>query len=153
MPAPLDPEKRDAIAQAIRDGGKRNEIARQHDVSASTVTKIARELETDEGLTAFDRSATKKASEAIRADQEHDRLRLAVRWRTFSTTVLASLEALTFEDWARVAPLDRARIAGIAVDKAAVLERGADPEADQSQALVAQFVETLRDKIKETTSG
>jgi transposase-like protein len=65
MPAPLDPDKREAIAQAIRDGGRRNEIARQHDVSPGTVSNVARE----EGLTdAFDRTATERATAARNAD-------------------------------------------------------------------------------------
>lgn len=66
MPAPLDPAKRAAIAEAIRDGGKgRNEIARDHGVSASTVGKIA-EAEGIDG--AFDRAQTKRATEARNAD-------------------------------------------------------------------------------------
>jgi transposase-like protein len=65
VPPPLDPDKRAAIADAIRDGGRRNEIARQFEVSPSTVTNIA----TQEGLTdAFDRTATKRATEAKNAD-------------------------------------------------------------------------------------
>lgn len=76
MPAPLDPAKRDAIAQAIRDGGKRNEIARQHDVSPSTVTGIAKQ----EGLTdAFDRTQTKRATEARNADLASRRAELATK--------------------------------------------------------------------------
>jgi transposase-like protein len=65
MPPPLDPDKREAIAQAIRDGGKRNEVARQFEVSPSTVTTIAK----NEGIDgAFDRTATKRATEARNAD-------------------------------------------------------------------------------------
>jgi transposase-like protein len=65
VPAPLDPVLRAAIAEAIKAGGKRNEIAREHSVSPSTVSKIAR----DDGLTgAFDRSQTKNATEAARVD-------------------------------------------------------------------------------------
>lgn len=73
MPPPLDPDKRAAIAQAIRDGGRRNEIAREHGVSPSTVTTIA----TAEGIDgAFDRSATKRATEARNADVAAERARL-----------------------------------------------------------------------------
>jgi transposase-like protein len=65
MPA-LAPEKRAAILADIRSGRKsRNAIAREHGVSAGTVTNIARQA----GLTAaFDRSATKSATEAAVAD-------------------------------------------------------------------------------------
>lgn len=74
MPPPLDPDKRAAIAQAIRDGGRRNEIARQHEVSPSTVTTIA----TAEGIDgAFDRTATKRATEAASVDLAAERVRLA----------------------------------------------------------------------------
>ncbi|MEU3162914.1 hypothetical protein [Streptosporangium sp. NPDC006930] len=63
MPAPLSDEKRAAILDAIKAGGKRNEIARAHGVGAGTVTKIAQEA----GI-AFDRSVTKNATEAKKAD-------------------------------------------------------------------------------------
>lgn len=73
MPAPLDPDKRAQIADAIRQGGHRNAIAREHGVSPSTVTSIAKQ----EGLTdAFDRSSTKRATEARNADVAADRASL-----------------------------------------------------------------------------
>jgi transposase-like protein len=43
MPAPLPAERRRAIADDIRAGMGRNEIARKHQVSPSTVTGIARD--------------------------------------------------------------------------------------------------------------
>jgi DNA-binding MurR/RpiR family transcriptional regulator len=44
MPAPLDPKIRAAILADIQgENPQRNEIARKHHVSPSTVTKIARE--------------------------------------------------------------------------------------------------------------
>lgn len=65
MPPPLDPQKREAIAQAIRDGGTRNAIARNHGVSPGIVTKIAQ----DDGIDdAFDRSSIKRAAEAREID-------------------------------------------------------------------------------------
>lgn len=65
MPKPLDPVLRAAIVEAIKAGGTRNQIARDLGVSPSTVSKIAR----DDGLTsAFDRSQTKNATEAAKAD-------------------------------------------------------------------------------------
>lgn len=71
MPKPLDPEKREAIEQAIRAGGHRNAIARDHGVSGSTVTKIAKDLETRGDLTdapPFDRSQTSIATESRQVD-------------------------------------------------------------------------------------
>jgi transposase-like protein len=74
MPAPLDPAKRQAIAQAIRDGGKRNEIARQFEVSPSTVTLIAQQDGIED---AFDRTTMKRATEARQADLAERRAELA----------------------------------------------------------------------------
>lgn len=63
--ARIPDDKRNAIADDIRAGKPRNQIARDHDISAGTVTNIAREI----GLTsAFDRSATKNATAAAVAD-------------------------------------------------------------------------------------
>src|SRR5688500_4473334 len=62
----LTDEERDQIADAIRAGGNRNEIARAFGRSAGTVTKIAR----DNGLE-FDRSLTKEATEAKATDNAH----------------------------------------------------------------------------------
>jgi transposase-like protein len=78
MPPPLDPDKRHAIAQAIREGGHRNAIAREHDVAGSTVGKIAKELEAQGELDAppFDRAQTQRAREALDQDQALNRARL-----------------------------------------------------------------------------
>lgn len=62
----LTDEERDRIADAIRAGKSRNEIARAFNRSAGTVTKIAQ----DNGLE-FDRSATKQATEAKQTDNAH----------------------------------------------------------------------------------
>ena len=66
MPRPIPDDVRQAVIDDIRAGEKsRNQIARDHDVSVGTVTNIARRA----GLTAaFDRSATKNATEAAKAD-------------------------------------------------------------------------------------
>lgn len=63
MPPPLDPAKRQAILNDIKAGHSRNRIARDHGVSGSTVSKLAN----TEGLS-FDRSQTKNATEAKKAD-------------------------------------------------------------------------------------
>lgn len=77
MPPPLDEALRDAILADIRAGQKaRNRIARDHDVSPSTVTKIAQ----DEGLTeAFDRSQTIHATRARNADSDARQAELRAR--------------------------------------------------------------------------
>lgn len=62
----LSDAEREKIADAIRSGQSRNEIARAFKRSAGTVTKIAGEF----GLS-FDRSKTKDATDALRADNEN----------------------------------------------------------------------------------
>lgn len=65
MPPPLDPAKREAVIDAIKAGGTSHGIAREHGVAQSTVSRIASE----EGIEgAFDRSATKRATEARTVD-------------------------------------------------------------------------------------
>lgn len=79
MPKPLDPDKRAAIEQAIRNsnGRSRNAIARDHGVAASTVTKIANQAGNAD---AFDRSQTRNATRARSVDLADARLRLQERW-------------------------------------------------------------------------
>src|SRR5690606_29394390 len=65
LPAPIPDHKRQAILADIKAGKARNAIAREHGVSPSTVTNIAKSA----GMTdAFDRSQTKRATEAAQAD-------------------------------------------------------------------------------------
>lgn len=65
MPPPIDPDKRQQIVAAIQAGGGCNAIARLFDVAPSTVSKIA----SDDGMfDAFDRSETKRATEARKVD-------------------------------------------------------------------------------------
>jgi len=66
MPVRIPDAKREAILADVRAGTKaRNKIALEHDVSAASVTNIARQA----GLTdAFDRTQTKSATEAVLAD-------------------------------------------------------------------------------------
>lgn len=60
---PLDDTTRAAILVDIRAGKSRNAIARDHQVSAGSVTKLAQEIGHR-----FDRSKTKNATEAAKAD-------------------------------------------------------------------------------------
>lgn len=71
MPAPLNPEHRARITQAIREGGQRNTIAREHNVSGSTVSGIAKA----EGIH-FDRSQTRHARVALAEDYASRRAQL-----------------------------------------------------------------------------
>jgi len=146
MPAPLDPDKRANIAQAIRDGGTARGIARQYEVSVGTVSNIARQ----EGLSdAFDRSATERATEARNADLAAERTRLAgllmedtfrLRERMWSTQQVVMVVGVK-GGGARTEVVDVETSAGdfrnyltaigIAVDKIGVLTR------DDSQGLGA----------------
>lgn len=76
MPTRLPDDKRDAIIADIHNGHGRNAIARAHAVSPSTVTAIAREAGIDD---AFDRAATKKATQATLDDNKARRAALARR--------------------------------------------------------------------------
>lgn len=74
MPAPLDPDKRAAIIADIEAGKGRNAIARDHEVGQATVTLIAAQ----EGFSeAFDRSASKRATEARAVDVKARQTELA----------------------------------------------------------------------------
>ncbi|THV26000.1 helix-turn-helix domain-containing protein [Glycomyces paridis] len=76
MPSRIPPEEREAIAEAIRSGRPRNEIAREYKRSAGTISNIAAEF----GLTdAFDRSATENATKAKQADNRSMRAELSRR--------------------------------------------------------------------------
>jgi transposase-like protein len=78
VPKALDPATRQAIEEAIRAGQTRNQIARDHSVSGSTVSKIGKELEAREGLgPAFERSQTKRARERRSDDLAARRTELA----------------------------------------------------------------------------
>ncbi len=75
MPPKLSDDKRAAILADIQAGTKgRNQIARDHGVALSTVTKIAK----DAGSTdAFDRSQTAKGTRAVQEDNRARRARIA----------------------------------------------------------------------------
>lgn len=69
MPAPLDPDKRAAILEAIlaspQTGEGRNAIARRFEVGQATVNRIVAQ----EGITeAWDRSATQRATDLRNVD-------------------------------------------------------------------------------------
>lgn len=88
--AKISPETRVKVLDAIRAGGKRNAIAREHGVAASTVTKIAQ----DAGLAdAFDRSATENATRAAVADNKARRAVLARRFLDEAEAALADMRA------------------------------------------------------------
>lgn len=99
MPPPLDPTKRAAILEQIREGKPRNEIARDLGVSGSSVSKIARENEL-----AFDRTKTEKATRARALDSKAARSVEAVESLAVASDlrqrVLAARDGRDARDWA-----------------------------------------------------
>jgi hypothetical protein len=145
MPKPLDDTKRAAILADIRAGAKsRNQIARDHGVSAGSVTKLAGTA----GITgAFDRSHTKEATRAretdckalraqLKVDLLHDAQRLRKRiWGSHQVVVSTpqGAEVVTLDE----NPLTEMRSGytalGIAVDKSLRLEEFDTDGADGSK--------------------
>lgn len=116
MPPRIPDHKRSAILADIRAAQKpRNQIARDHGVAVGTVTNIARE----NGLVdAFDRSATKKATEAKVIDHKARLVAIAGRSAGLAERILDSFEDMSDKDWADVSPYTRGLVFGIASDKA-----------------------------------
>lgn len=133
MRPPLPAKKRAAIVADLEAGGKsRNQIARDHDVSPATVSKIAREEQKS-----FDRTQTEAATRAKQADNRSRRAQLA-------SDLLDDAQRLRQRAWSKYAyyvgtkdgaerveldlpPLGEVRNAyaalGIAVDKHTALEK------------------------------
>jgi transposase-like protein len=84
---PIPKRKREAIAEDIRAGMARNEIARKHGVSSSTVTLIAREFDLN-----FDRSMTKRATEAKVADAAALRAEVSLLFLAKAKELLGDLD-------------------------------------------------------------
>jgi hypothetical protein len=155
MPPRMAPSKRDAILEDIRAGKPRNQIARDHGVSAGSVTNIARENKLDD---AFDRSGTVKAARAKQADNKAKRTQLQsdllddaqkLRKRAWSRypVVVNSMEGAE-KVWLDLPPLPDVRAAytsiGIIVDKDAAIERASsDGGADAAKSMLGQLFDGL----------
>ena len=156
MPKPLDPGKRAAIITAIKAGGSCRSIARTHAVSASTVTKIAK----DEHITgAFERAQTAKATRANEFDAAAAKAQLIVdlyrdaqrfrkrAWDPYTQIVSgpAGAELVT----TKMPPLRDQQSAytalAICVDKAARIEdRSGDGRVDAAKSLLGSLFESLQ---------
>lgn len=172
MPPRIDDATRTAIEADIRTGKKsRNQIARDHNVAPSTVTRVAQGA----GLTgAFDRSNTKRATEARETDNRARRAQLAAdllddaqrlrqrAWSTYTQHVATrtSVEVVTLD----LPPLAEVRNAytalGIAVDKSLALERvDSDDGADAARSMLARLGDALTEAagtppaVEDTDSG
>jgi len=161
MPAPLDPAVREAIENDIRAGLKRNEIARKHEVSGATVTNIGKKLEADGAGPAFDRSGTKRATEAREVDSAESRSRLRALlladahrlreqlWKPCTihhfggkdnTLASLDLDQPTFADQRQIMTT-----VGIAIDKIVRLD-GGDQAEQQAASLIQSLVEDIRSR-------
>jgi len=92
MPPRIPDTKREAIATDIHAKLPRNEIARKHGVSGSTVSGIAREIGSTE---AFDRSQTENATRAVQVDNAARRAELSRRFLEEAHAALDDLHAKT----------------------------------------------------------
>jgi hypothetical protein len=139
VPAPLSDRKRNAILADIEAGQKsRNQIARDHKVSVSSVTKLA-------PANAFDRSQTKKATAAKQVDHKARLVVIAGRTASVAEDVLTSFEDMTTEDWRKVSPYSRGLIVGIMADKSRELAPD-DSAAEEISSLLGGLLGQLKTK-------
>lgn len=164
MPKPLDPEKREQIEAAIRQGKTRNQIARDHGVSGSTVSKIGKEIEAQDGSEPFERSQTKRATvrraedlAARRVELAHllmdDAFRLRERqWELQSVVQVVAVKgggAATEVVQVPSTSNDHRNYMtalGIAVDKVRVLTEGSDSAEKEAANLIKSLVDEARER-------
>jgi len=151
MAKPLTDDEKAVIVEAIEAGEPRNEIARRHQRSAGTITRIAQA----HGLS-FDRSKTKTATQAKVADNEAALAELRAELIADARRLRAELwepcvekKPMVVSDGAQVGShvevvevhydrppfADKQRImtsVGIAVDKAIGIDRHSRRDEDQS---------------------
>ncbi|MEV4837774.1 winged helix-turn-helix domain-containing protein [Nonomuraea sp. NPDC049486] len=156
MPRPtIGDAKRTAILDDIRAGEKSaRQIARDHGVAQSTVSKLAK----DAGITnAFDRSKTKNATEAARADNAALRASTSRRFLEKANQLLDQMDqphvAFNFggkDNTYNEKQLDRPPVsdlrnlmtaAAVAVDKHLVIEK--HDNSGESHAAVDQWLEEM----------
>lgn len=155
MPRRLDDTKRAAILTDIKTGAKpRNQIARDHGVSPSTVTGIARDAGLD---TAFDRSAVESATRAKVADN-------AARRAQIVSDLLDDVQRFRKRAWSAYPvvasgpdgpevinlpkpPLRDAQAAytsiGICMDKSMAVEKHDKPGEDSTSGMLVDLAEKL----------
>jgi hypothetical protein len=166
LPAPLDQAKRDTITADIKAGKPRNQIARDHAVSAGTVTNIAKAA----GITsAFDRSKTKNATRAQQADNASVRAALIARYYDVANHMLDRVTSEYTQPMAghggeiqfvttKLPPLRDAQAgmsaSAIAIDKALRLEdRNGDGRVDAARSLLGSLFQTLKDAHGDSPDG
>jgi transposase-like protein len=110
---PIPEDKRLAILAELKTDKPRNQIAREHGVSPSSVTKIAQANGHQ-----FDRALTKHATAAATIDHQARLVKLAATAAGLAERAALSFESMTDEQWAKMSPHSRAVLFGIASDKA-----------------------------------
>ncbi|MGW4411175.1 hypothetical protein ACWEJ6_44590 [Nonomuraea sp. NPDC004702] len=117
MPPRLTDEKRSAILDDIRAGTKsRGQIARDHNVSTTTVSNLAKADGIEEP---FSRERTQKATAAAVADSASERAAIALETLKGARAALQQMLAALPEASAR----DAAVAFGIMIDKHRALDR------------------------------
>ena len=157
--ATMPPKKRAAIIKAVKTGGKTaRQIAKEHDVAHSTVSRVA----SQEGITdAFDRSQTEKATaakavdcrarrEQLKADLLEDAQRLRTRaWSPYEALIdnrSTGTQQVTLD----LPPLPDQRAAysaiSICIDKSVKLEQydTADSSGNDAKGMLGALAEGIR---------
>jgi hypothetical protein len=157
----IDPAKRAAIEADIRARRKgRNEIARDHGVSVGSVTRIAQQIQDNQEPPAFDRSSTKRATEAKIADDMVKRQRVSRAFLDRAEQLLGELDRpyLVFnfggkdntynEHQLEKPPVEVIRnlitSAAVAFDKHLAQDRHDSERGDEARSLLADLVSGLR---------
>lgn len=138
MPVRIPDDQRAAIIADITANQKsRNQIARDHQVAASTVGKIAK----DAGLTgSFDRAQTEKATRARATDLAACRANLQSRLLALAAAGIEQAETM-LDDATSVQAMT---IAGIALDKhLALVKHDAAQGADAGRSLLGDLGRAL----------
>lgn len=147
MPAPIDPAKRQAILDAIKAGAgqrSRADIAREFKVAASFVGKIASESGLDD---VWDRTQTKKATEAAQVDLAARLIKQASRNAGVAEQILASFEAMDIEQWGRVSAHSRGIVLGILQDKTLALAPADDDGREERRSALSELFELMRSTV------
>jgi transposase-like protein len=160
VPPRIPDDTRASILAAVRAGAKgRNQIARDHGVALSTVTKLAKEA----GVTdAFDRAQTKNATTAALVDNKAQRVLAARRLIAKAHDLLDQMDqpAIVFNFGGKdntyeehqlakppVADLRNLMVtAATAIDKHLVLERHDATDPDTMGSLLGTLLDGLQAK-------
>lgn len=129
--ARISDQQREQVIQLHGEGKKRNEIARETGISPGSVTNICKAA----GLT-FDRSMTKKATEARQIDMAELRSELTTSTLRVADKLRARIEKAIDDNELDMTPKDAATVFGIFADKHALLTK-LTPEAEGNSSVDA----------------